>query len=957
MMLAVFLAACPRFAGAVTTTNYTGPDNGLWTDSGNWDAGVPNSSGFDVLINSASPVAVQLDASETINNMSLNSPDTLSLLSTLTLAGPSLSNTGTILFNATASRPTLIFNANATLSGGGTILMTSTGSALAGVLSVYRLATDNFISGQGVIGSWNFNSTPKITNTGTISATTGTLNIWPNNASDAFINNGLLQANGGNLVLNSGIYTNTGGVIEAVNSSIATISGTVTGGTIRGLGGTVVLTGTNGALTNAALSGNVIANLGDYWTPASLDLGAMLDNAGTFTLPTAIYTTMSATTIHNTGVIVIGTTTLNADIQNAPDLALTGGGSVVLSKSECRFFQYQGTPASATKLTTDNYISGQGYFGGGFSRITNSGTITATAGSLNLYAKTNSTDSLYNTGILRADGGMLTINAGRVNNQSGLIEAIHGSSVLVNSQIVGGTIRASDTSNMTLSGCTGGTIIANDNSTISLYRSYTNALLQTNGTSNSIQVYNGVTTNMADSTNNGYLILHNTATVNLTGTLVNTGLIRVSGEGGANLKGNGPVVMTGGGSIYLTNPSALVGFNPGLTSNNYIYGAGKISGYGLFTNTGTITANGGDYGSGSLLIDSHAGIANGMINNGLLCAHGGRLYMWSGTCTNTGGSIQAFPNNTVYVNAPVIGGTFVADGTINFNASSQADTITGAGAVTVGTSSSLTSNGVLVSSLTLSSGAWHAIRQNGGDTGTSKVSAITQATAEDSSLDATLDVNDNKFIVQSDPTVPTDKANKAGELQSALLSGFHSGDWQGKGITSSTVAGDSSHLTTLALFDNADLGLDTFGGQAVDSHSLLIATALIADADRSGGVDATDFDIWQQHAGQFWPAQSQGDFNHDGAVDGRDFELWYTAAGDGAQATLDERKLDRGTLSAIEVPEPATGLMMLGVGTLLVRRRRRGGHGETEKRRNGETEKRRNGDKKTRGQGDERMRG
>ena len=93
--LAYFWRATPTPA---LPDNYIGADQGLWSDPNNWSAGVPNNSTFDVTINNAAPITVQLDASETIDTLSLAAPDALSILAakTLTLAGNSLVNTGTI---------------------------------------------------------------------------------------------------------------------------------------------------------------------------------------------------------------------------------------------------------------------------------------------------------------------------------------------------------------------------------------------------------------------------------------------------------------------------------------------------------------------------------------------------------------------------------------------------------------------------------------------------------------------------------------------------------------------------------------------------------------------------------------------------------------------------------------------------------------------------------------------
>src|SRR6185295_5509009 len=70
------------------TDSWIGPDQGLWTDPLNWTDGTPNSSTIDAFIGTLTPTTVQLNDSQTVNNLTLSAPNTLSLLSTLTLAGP-----------------------------------------------------------------------------------------------------------------------------------------------------------------------------------------------------------------------------------------------------------------------------------------------------------------------------------------------------------------------------------------------------------------------------------------------------------------------------------------------------------------------------------------------------------------------------------------------------------------------------------------------------------------------------------------------------------------------------------------------------------------------------------------------------------------------------------------------------------------------------------------------------
>src|SRR5437764_14719609 len=106
LTLAALLALAPRPNYAATLTTYIGPDQGLWSNPLNWDNGLPTNSTFDVTINNATPLTVQLDANETIHNLTLAAPNILAVQAAkiLTLAGPALTNSGSILLAGTPSR-------------------------------------------------------------------------------------------------------------------------------------------------------------------------------------------------------------------------------------------------------------------------------------------------------------------------------------------------------------------------------------------------------------------------------------------------------------------------------------------------------------------------------------------------------------------------------------------------------------------------------------------------------------------------------------------------------------------------------------------------------------------------------------------------------------------------------------------------------------------------------------
>jgi hypothetical protein len=178
-----------------------------------------------------------------------------------------------------------------------------------------------------------------------------------------------------------------------------------------------------------------------------------------------------------------------------------------------------------------------------------------------------------------------------------------------------------------------------------------------------------------------------------------------------------------------------------------------------------------------------------------------------------------------------------------------------------------------------------------------------------------LDLTSNALILQT-----AGGANKSAALaavQNQILSGRAGGTWQGRGITSATVAGDTVNLG-LALADNGDLGYTSFRGQPVDTNSLIITQALLGDATLDNKVDAFDLNkvaaSWQQ-SGKLW---SGGDFTGDGVVNAFDLNLlaahWQASISGSLQAAL--------SALPIAVPEPATlACFLAGLPVLTIRRR------------------------------------
>jgi hypothetical protein len=150
---------------------------------------------------------------------------------------------------------------------------------------------------------------------------------------------------------------------------------------------------------------------------------------------------------------------------------------------------------------------------------------------------------------------------------------------------------------------------------------------------------------------------------------------------------------------------------------------------------------------------------------------------------------------------------------------------------------------------------------------------------------ATLDLTDNDLIVQA--TAANRQAMLAA-LSVLLRTGRNGGTWDGPGVNSSTAAADANHLTGLAaiLNDNGDgtVVRPTFGGETVNTNSILVRYTYNGDANEDGVLNADDY----AHIDAGFASQAtgylNGDFNFSGGAPNADdyFLIDRTFADQGA---------------------------------------------------------------------------
>ncbi len=173
------------------------------------------------------------------------------------------------------------------------------------------------------------------------------------------------------------------------------------------------------------------------------------------------------------------------------------------------------------------------------------------------------------------------------------------------------------------------------------------------------------------------------------------------------------------------------------------------------------------------------------------------------------------------------------------------------------------------------------------------------------------------------------------------------GNWQGtSGITSSTAAADTSHLTAVGVISDTDSNgnqvygsgsLNRLDGYSPSPSDVLVKYTYFGDANLDGKVDGSDYSLIDAGYASQQPGFTgaklsgwyNGDFNYDGVIDGSDYALidntFNNQAGQiGSSAALVAAATAQvAGVSPTAVPEPASiGLLAAGVAGLVARRRR-----------------------------------
>ncbi len=792
--------------------------------------------------------------------------------STLTLNGPIVTNNGPITVNPTGviAVTSLTIGSNLSLVGSGTVTLIDGGNPNAARLDFaanVTLTNNQTINGHGNI---NENTGSLIVNNSVINANVASTTL---NVNGPVTNNNIMEATAGNLSINGTAITQASGAQVAA------------------AGGTVILV--NSSITNGTLnsSGNGTFQISGGGTIASLT-----NNAPIF-IPGGTALTANGNIVNNGNITINTTAAVAQTALTVTDGILSGTGTVILNA---------GGVGNAARLDGNlTQAAGHSIVGDGNinAALTNNGTVNSNVAGLTL----NLNGPVTNNNLIEATLGNLAINGVTITQApTAQITASPGSVTLAGATIVNGILNSSTTGTYQVSGgatissltnnapifIPGGALLtANgdivDNGSITI--NTTAAVAQTSLTVNGGTVSGTGTFILNDgSVGNAARIDGNftqaaghtiTGDGNINATLINNGTI-LSNLTGNSINVNGPI--TNNGLIRATN-GASIAFGAGTIVSN-----GTLSGTGTFqvdANSSMSIASPGPFASAATIIltgpnATFTGLSSLASNTGNLTLRNGATTTITGPITNAGTIFLNGSNNTLTVS----GGFTNTTGALNGNGTLIAGALFG---------------NITVGSLSVQ------VPVNGTNAATSKLTSLTLAGTTNNWTNA-LALNNNKLILE---TSNATKANALTTLRNQIFFGLT----HPTGITTSNIPANFG----IAVADNNALStpFTTFGGQPVDTNSLLVSPELLGDADLSGHVDLTDLSTVLNNFGSITPAWTSGNFDNTSTINLTDLSDVLNNFG------ASNPNANTSPSRALPTPEPAS-LALLIPALILVRKRR-----------------------------------
>jgi hypothetical protein len=249
----ILLGTAPAVAQADTFT----AGSGNWSVLGNWSLDQLPGSSNDCVIPGGS--AVTADTGGACNNLSVGTSTSLTVMpGYVDVFGTSIVNNGTITVGNGDGLAILGQGATVTLSGTGTVNLTTASSSFHGTSGTSpTLVNQQTITGQGSLGIEGLS----IVNQATINAVGGTLTVQTD--SSGITNSSLMEASNGATLWVIAPVANAGGTIEALNGGTVTLDGPVTGGTLTTTGTGVIQLTADSILNGVLNTGSVEVSSGN----------------------------------------------------------------------------------------------------------------------------------------------------------------------------------------------------------------------------------------------------------------------------------------------------------------------------------------------------------------------------------------------------------------------------------------------------------------------------------------------------------------------------------------------------------------------------------------------------------------------------------------------------------------------------------------------------------------------